>query len=250
MRIYRMRRRRAAPVVLALCAAACSVPVDFSGTKRPAPTPKVTTWESDTEAGAEAFEAGRYGEAEDRLELARERAAAGTGDDLAVAASLSNLAVVRRARGDLAGAIEAQQEALAIRERVLGPDHPEVATTLNTLAGLYAARDDYAAAEPLLTRALSIRERVLGPEDRYTAQSLNNLALLYAAEQRYADAEPLYQRAIAVFEQLNETAELVTTLENYAAMLADMGRTKEAEDVERRVRGLQVGDVLKQPAGR
>lgn len=240
--MYRTCWLRAAPALL-VCLAACSMPVDFSGAHRPPPTARATTWETDTAEGAKAFEQGRYQEAEERLELARERAAAGTGNDLAVAASLSNLAVVRRARGDVAGAIEAQQEALAIRERVEGPDHPDVATTLNSLGGLYAARDDYTAAEPLLRRALDIRERVLGADDRYTAQSANNLALLYAAQQRYADAERLYQRAIAVFERRQDSAELATTLENYAAMLADMGRTKEAEEIERRARALRAVQV-------
>jgi tetratricopeptide (TPR) repeat protein len=240
--MYRTWRRRAAPAIL-VCLAACAVPVDFSGRHRPAPTPRATTWETDTTEGAKAFEEGRYQEAEDRLELARERAASGTGNDLAVAASLSNLAVVRRARGDIGGAIEAQQEALSIRERVEGADNPDVATTLNSLGGLYAARDDYAAAEPLLKRALDIRARVLGADDRYTAQSANNLALLYAAQQRYAEAEPLYRRALTVFEQRNDSAELATTLENYAAMLADMGRTEEAEEMERRARGLRAADV-------
>jgi tetratricopeptide (TPR) repeat protein len=240
--MYRTCRLRAAPALL-VWLAACSVPVDFSGRHRPPPTPKATSWETDTTEGAKAFEEGRYQDAEDSLELARERAAGGTGNDLAVAASLSNLALVRRARGDLTGAIEAQQEALSIRERVEGADNPDVATTLNSLGGLYAARDDYAAAEPPLKRALDIRERVLGADDRYTAQSANNLALLYAAQQRYAEAEPLYRRAITVFEQRHDSAELTTTLENYAAMLADMGRAKEAEETERRARGLRAVEV-------
>jgi tetratricopeptide (TPR) repeat protein len=240
--LYRIGSARTAGWLLALLAG-CSVPVDFSGRHRPLATPKATTWENDTTEGARAFEEGRYQEAEDRLELARERAASGTGNDLAVAASLSNLALVRRARGDLRGAIEAQQEALTIRERVEGPDHPDVATTLNSLGGLYAARDDYAAAAPLLSRALDIRQRVLGADDRYTAQSANNLALLYAAQQRYGEAEPLYRRAITVFERRNDSAELATTLENYAAMLADVGRTTEAEEVERRARGLRAVQV-------
>lgn len=248
MAIYPKRALQTAGWLLALLAG-CSVPVDFSGRHRPAPTPKATTWETDTTEGAKAFAAGRYQEAEGRLELARERAASGNGNDLAVAASLSNLALVRRARGDMTGAIEAQQEALAIRQRLEGSDNPDVATTLNSLGGLYAARDDYGAAEPLLKRALDIREQVLGADDRYTAQSANNLALLYAAQQRYAEAEPLYRRAITVFEQRNDSAELATTLENYAAMLADMGRTKDAEEMERRARGLRAADVGKGVTG-
>ena len=56
------------------------------------------------------------------------------------------------------------QRALAIREEVLGPEHPDTATSLNNLAGLYYAQGKYSLAEPLLKRALAIREKQLGPE--------------------------------------------------------------------------------------
>jgi len=219
-----------------VCLAGCTIPFDWLGGGQPKPAPPPTTWESDTEAGAKAYEEGNLEEAETRLEEARARADTGADDELAVAVSLSNLAIVRRARGDTDGAIELQQEALSIRERVQGADNPDVAVTLNSLAALYAARDDYTAAEPLLTRALTIREQALGTSDRFTAQSVSNLALLYAAQGRYADAEPLYQRAVAIFEQRQANADLATALENYAALLDDTGRTKEADEMEKRAR--------------
>jgi tetratricopeptide (TPR) repeat protein len=242
---YRMLAPRAAAVLLLALLAGCTVPVNWFGRRSPPPTPRATTWETDTAAGAEALAAGNLDEAERRLEVARERAASGTGNDRAVAASLSNLAIVRRAQGDTAGALAVQQEALSIREHALGPDHPEVAATLNSLAGLHAAGDDYAAAEPLLTRALAIREQALGADDRYTAQSLNNLALLYAAEGRYADAEPLYQRAIAIFEQRKDSGDLATALENYAALLDETGRSDDARQIEARARAARATAVGK-----
>jgi tetratricopeptide (TPR) repeat protein len=152
------------------------------------------------------------------------------------AADLSRASQQRRTEGDIGAALQLQRDALAIRERVLGPNHPDVASTLTSLAGLYAAEDDYAAAQPLLERALSIREQALGSEDRLTAESLNNLALLYAAEGRDADAEPLYQRAITIFEHRGDQRQLATTLENYAALLDETGRAEEAKQVEARAR--------------
>jgi tetratricopeptide (TPR) repeat protein len=244
VQLYPLWRPGPAATLVALwLLAGCTLPFDVLGGRRPPPPPKSASWETDTEAGAQAFEEGRLEEAEQRLELARERAATGAEDKLAVAASLSNLAVVRRAQGDIAGAIDLQQEALAIRETALGPNHLEVAATLNSLGGLYGLSDDYSAAEPLLVRALAIREQSAGADDRRTGESVNNLALLYAAQGRHADAEPLYQRAIIIFEQRQRPVELATTLENYAASLADSGRADEAADVEQRARS------LREPAG-
>jgi tetratricopeptide (TPR) repeat protein len=226
----------------------CTVPFNWFGRKPPAPNPPTkATWESDTAAGAQALQEGRLEDAERRLEVARERAASGTGNELTVAASLTNLAIVRRAQGDSAGALELQKEALAIREKALGPNHPDVAVNLNSLAALYGSRDDYASAEPLLQRALAIREQALGADDRYTGQSLNNLALLYAAEGRYADAEPLYQRAVRIFEQHTANTELATALENYAALLDETGRTNEAAQMETRARTIRATDVRRPP---
>ena len=58
----------------------------------------------------------------------------------------------------------ALQARLAIREKALGPDHPDVAQSLNNLAELYQAQGRYAEAEPLYKRALAIREKALGPD--------------------------------------------------------------------------------------
>ena len=61
------------------------------------------------------------------------------------------------------GKLEAMALALAIKEKALGPDHPDVGTTLNNLAALYEKQGRTTEAEPLLKRALTIREKALGP---------------------------------------------------------------------------------------
>ena len=83
------------------------------------------------------------------------------------------------------------EQALQIREKTLGPDHPDVATSLNNLAALYYGQGKYAAAEPLVQRALKIDEKALGPDHPDVATSLNSLANLYHSQGKYAAAEPL-----------------------------------------------------------
>ncbi len=46
-------------------------------------------------------------------------------------------------------AIPLAKRVLGIREKALGPNHPNVATSLNNLAALYDSKGDYAQAEPL-----------------------------------------------------------------------------------------------------
>ena len=85
-----------------------------------------------------------------------------------------------RHQGDLAGARPLYERALAICEKVLGPEHPDTATSLNNLALLLQDQGDLAGARPLFERALAICEKALGPEHPDTATSLNNLAILLA----------------------------------------------------------------------
>ena len=94
------------------------------------------------------------------------------------------------------------RHALAIRQRVLGPDHPNTAQSLNSLAALYDTQGLYAQAEPLYQRALAICEQRLGSTHPHTATTLNNLALLYDNQGRYAQAELLYRRALKIREQV------------------------------------------------
>src|ERR1700737_1846913 len=56
--------------------------------------------------------------------------------------------------GQYSDAIPVAQQALAIREKALGPDHPDVANSLNNLAELYRKQSRYGDAEPLYQRSL------------------------------------------------------------------------------------------------
>lgn len=59
-------------------------------------------------------------------------------------------------------AIPLAKRALAIREKILGANHPDVATSLSNLAVLYDYQGKYRQAEPLQSRALAIKEKALG----------------------------------------------------------------------------------------
>ena len=56
------------------------------------------------------------------------------------------------------------RRALAIDERILGPDHPAVARDLVNLAVLLQDGGRLAEAEALVRRALAIDERIYGPD--------------------------------------------------------------------------------------
>jgi CHAT domain-containing protein/tetratricopeptide (TPR) repeat protein len=138
--------------------------------------------------------------------------------------------------GKFAEAVPLAQQVLAIRERALGPDHPDVATALGNLALLYDDQGRYAEAVPLLERALAIREKALGPDHPDVAQALNNLAKFYWKQGRYAEAEPLLKRALAIYEKAlgPDHPDVAQALNNLAALDRDQGRYAEAEPLYKR----------------
>ena len=75
-------------------------------------------------------------------------------------------AIVRQLELDGFSVVEeaatAYDRALALKEKLLGPDHPDVAMTLNNLAVLRRAQGEHAEAAALYRRALSAFERALG----------------------------------------------------------------------------------------
>ncbi len=117
------------------------------------------------------------------------------------------------------------QQALAIWEKQLGPEHPQTAASLNNLAVLYDNEGKYALAEPLYQRVLAIWEKQLGPEDLLTAQCLYKLANLYRRQGRYPQAELLYQNALAIREK-----QLGPEHPDIAEVLHDFATCREAQD--------------------
>jgi CHAT domain-containing protein len=152
---------------------------------------------------------------------------------------LTNKAFVLHQAGKYAEAIPLVQQVLALREKVLGPDHPDVATVLNSFGILYDKQGRYAEAEPLYKRALAIREKALGPDhpDHFlVAMSLANLAVLYGNQRRYAEAEPLNKRALAIFEKTlgPDYPAVAGSLNNLAADYDNQGHYAEAEPLYKR----------------
>src|SRR5436309_1468205 len=88
----------------------------------------------------------------------------GQAGELEEAERLNQQSIRLHQQGNYAQAVLLGKQALAIREKVLGLDHPDTATSLNNLAEVYSSMGEYAKALPLHQRALAIREKVLGPD--------------------------------------------------------------------------------------
>jgi len=123
------------------------------------------------------------------------------------------------------------RQALEIRQKVLGREHPATAISLNNLALLYHVMGDYAQAEPLYKEALDIRQKVLGREHPYTAVSLNNLAGLYEQTGDFAKAEPLFKEALEIRQKTvgPDHPDTASNLNDLALLEFDLGNIEEGK---------------------
>jgi CHAT domain-containing protein/tetratricopeptide (TPR) repeat protein len=138
--------------------------------------------------------------------------------------------------GRYADAILIAQQVVAIREKTLGPDHPDVAGALSDLATLHYMQGRYADAAQLSQRSLAIREKALGLDHPEVASSLNDLAEVYREQGRYTEAEPLYKRSLGISEKAlgRDHPDVATTLNNLGLLYDGQSRYAEAEPLYQR----------------
>jgi tetratricopeptide (TPR) repeat protein len=154
-------------------------------------------------------------------------------DDPDIAIDLGNLAHLLHATRRSAEAEPLIRRALAIDEKSFGSEHPKVATRLNNLAAVLMTINRLSEAEPLLRQALAIDEKSYGPSHPDVATDLNNLAQILARTDRRAEAETLMHRLVTIFVDFTRRTghphpHLEAALQNYAALLADMGKSPAA----------------------
>jgi non-specific serine/threonine protein kinase/serine/threonine-protein kinase len=137
-----------------------------------------------------------------RQSLDRRRHALGSRDP-AVATSLHDLGTVLVRSGDLDGAQAALDEALALRESLLGAGAAETAITAGSLAQLSFMRGDYGRAEALFRRKLdSLRRQATGNEEAIS-DTLNDLAMtVQRTREDYAGAQTLLGESLEIRRRL------------------------------------------------
>lgn len=130
------------------------------------------------------------------------------------------------------------QQALDIRQRVLGPEDPETLKSMNMLANVLMEEGRYPEAENLHRQCLDIRRRILGPEHPETLKSMHNLSIDLSAEGHYAEAEKLCRETLEIKRRIVGKAnqqEILAPASTLALILSAEGHYAEAEKLDREV---------------
>ena len=182
----------------------------------------VTEWDAHLRKGQVEYDRGDYQRATASLNAAVKEAEAFGETDERLPLTLSIVASKYLSGGDYAAAEPLLKRSLAIRKKILGPDHPDVAKTMNNLATLRIAQRKYDEAEPLLRGSLEINEKVLGRDHPDVATGVDNLAILYGAQGKYAQADSLFKRAIAIWKKVGDAQNLAMSMKNMETLHVNM----------------------------
>jgi tetratricopeptide (TPR) repeat protein len=166
-------------------------------------------WELTSSDALDLYHRGVLSEAEERFSAALHEAEQFGEQDPRLWSTLSNLAVVRRDRGDFAGAEKLMRKVLELREHYSAPHNQELAIELNNLAAVLHSMARDSEADPLLRRALTIMEQPVSEGDQKTrAAILNSLGLTLLSLGEKARAEPVLRRAVGLFQSSGDAGSL------------------------------------------
>ncbi len=173
------------------------------------------------------------------------------GEHRRVATALNTLGGVAADGGDYALARSYYERAIAIYEKVLGPEHPETAFPIHNLGHCYLETGEPERALPLYERALAIRLESLGSEHIDVAGSLRALAGARAAMGELEAALELYARSLATYRKSvpPDHPRISETLLRHGRLLAEHGRCAAARPLLEEALALRRTQLPPQDAG-
>ena len=160
---------------------------------------------------------------------------------------LNQLGVYSQGRAELTQAKGYYERALAIAEKVYGPEHPEVAIRANNIGQILQDQGDLAEALKYTQRALAIDEKALGPEQPQVAIFANNIGTILQAQGDLAGALEYMKRALAIGEKVHgpEHPDVAIRANNIGQILQDQGDLAGA--LEYAKRALAIGEKVYGP---
>ena len=106
------------------------------------------------------------------------------------------------ARVELDRAIQAFNESLKLKEKLVGADDPSLVKPLIEIAQLHSVQGRPTDAIPLLERALAISEKKFGPESAEAATALASLGNTRAQAGQFEPALASLKRSLQIREKI------------------------------------------------
>jgi len=152
----------------------------------------------------------------------------GAQDSLTKAWILNDGANLAYVRGDFASAEAAEQAAVSIKTRLLGPTHPDVARSLDNLAYTLGEQGRFDAALAASARAIAITEEFGDRQTLIFANQLSNRAELLLGARRLDEADGVISRALEIARPQGDSLVLSVLLTDWGSLLVLENRPQQA----------------------
>ena len=130
-------------------------------------------------------------------------------------------------------AIQLTQRALALREKVFGPNHLIVAATLRLIGDRFEKKEAFGNAIPLRERALLILEKEHGPESPHVMYAVEELGTTYLKAGDATRAIKNFERSLKLAEKRRsrptDTANVPRLISRISSALVQKGELQRAE---------------------
>ncbi len=152
-------------------------------------------------------------------------------DSAATLESLNDLAINYQDQSKYDEAEQYMRRALAIAERVLGPEDRNTLDVVNNLGLLLFVRGRIEDCEGFLRRALEGQRKIAGNEHQSTLDAMTNLATVLQSLGRYAEAEALARESLDTRRRVfgPKHPGTAVAVNNLGTLLAAQNKLAEAE---------------------
>ncbi|MGC9941882.1 MAG: serine/threonine-protein kinase, partial [Verrucomicrobiota bacterium] len=126
---------------------------------------------------------------------------------------------------------QVQREALALNEKLFGPESKEAALSLSDLGLALFREGKLPEAESAQVEALAIRRQLFGNNSAAAGATLNDLSSIYRHQRKLSQAEALARESIRIRQKLygDESLKVAESMHNLSLVLSDEGKGSEAE---------------------
>ena len=182
----------------------------------------------------------RMGPLREHLEVVAQ--AAEKAEVVSAGALWSNFGLHLQNLADFCDAKTSLKRALAIDEKVFGPDHPNVAIKVSILGMVMQDLGELQEARKCLERALKIDERFYGLDHSNVAIRINNLGSVLYNLGELQEARKCFERALQIGEKVYgpDHPKVAIRVDNLGTVLKDLGELQEARKCFERA--LKIGE--------
>ncbi len=151
-----------------------------------------------------------------------------------------DIGIMYAQKSDTDQAMKHYKQALSIREKVFGPQHPTTAMVLTSMGLIFNEWAEYERSLTYFERALSIWKKSFGPDHVRAALARNNLGMVLSNQGKFDKALEYYMQVLEIFEKTlgPDHPDVATTLYNIGFAYKGKGERDKALEYFKQALGI------------